>query len=152
VPSLKRLTSPELPSDTLGDDFARADIEFEGVEHSGSSYEARVFLNNPEANAGTETTPEAGYAGSYYVFGHGGCYGDEGHCDIRPRGPYDPRPPHGLLPTRKVLIATNAVRKAKGENSVLTVTVVPRLMSTTDRVREDEVLPHFQSVSVITYQ
>lgn len=149
---LSKVTSPEITVERLGHDFKRADIEFEGLDHSGSTYEGRVFLNNVEADAATEPTAESGYAGSYYIFGHGGCYGDEGHCDVVPRPPYDPRPPHGLWPTRKVVIATDAVRRAAAASKTLTVTVVPVVLSTNDNIPADETIPSFQSVSVITYQ
>jgi hypothetical protein len=149
---LYRTTSPEIDPTALGATYSRADIEIEGLDHGGSSYEGRVYVNNPEANQDTEPSAGNGYAGSYYVFGHGGCYGDQGHCDVVPRSPYDPRPPHGLTPTRKVVVATDAIRQAAAKKEPLTVTVVPVLMSTTDKVPEDEELPSFQAVSVIAYQ
>lgn len=152
MPITIKATSPELSTADLGDDFQRADIEFHGVDHSGSSYEGRIFLNNPDADGDTETTGENGYAGSYYVFGHGGCYFDEGHCDVKPRGPYDPRAPHELWPMRKVVIATDAIRSAVAAGSALTITVVPVVTATSDIVSEDEELPKFEAVSVITYR
>ncbi len=152
MPTPIKATSSEIDIEGLGTDFERADIEFEGLDHSGSSYEGRVFLNNPDADEDTETTLANGYAGSYWIFGHGGCYGDEGHCDVQPRGPFDPRPPHALWPTRKVVIATDAVRKAAQDGSAMTITVVPIVLSTTEMVPEDEQLPKFELVSVITYQ
>jgi hypothetical protein len=152
VPILSRTTSSEIAPADLGADYTRVDIEFEGVEHGGSSYEGRVYINNPEADADTERSPESGYAGSYYVFGHGGCYGDQGHCDVVARAPYDPRPPHGLLPTRKVVVATEAVKRAAAAGASLTVSVVPVLLSTTDNVPDDEPLPNFGAMSVISYQ
>jgi len=152
MPVAIRATSPEISLEDLGGDFIRADIEFHGVDHSGSSYEGRVYLNNPDADAGTDTTDENGYAGSYFIFGHGGCYGDEGHCDVKPRGPYDPRPPHELWPMRKVVIATDAIRRAVEAGPTMTITVVPIIGATTDKVPEDEELPKFEAVSVLTYQ
>jgi hypothetical protein len=146
---LNKLTSEEVPVEQVGQDYYRADIEFEGVDHSGSSYEARVFVDNPEADGDTEPTAENGYVDSYYVFGHGGCYGDQGHCDVLPRSPYDPRTPHGLLPVKKVVTATDAIKAAQG---TFRVTVVPVLSATTDKVPEDESLPRFESMSVITYR
>jgi hypothetical protein len=152
MPVSIKATSPEINLEELGGDFSRADIEFEGLDHSGSSYEGRVFVNNPDADSDTDTTIENGYAGSYYIFGHGGCFGDEGHCDVQPRSTYDPRPPHALWPTRKVVIATDAIRQAAQSGSTMTITVVPVVLSTTDMVPEDEELPKFELVSVITYQ
>jgi hypothetical protein len=147
-----KATSPEISLENLGDGFERADIEFHGLDHSGSSYEGRIYINNPGADADTEMSEEHGYAGSYYIFGHGGCYGDEGHCDVKPRHPYDPRPPHSLWPTRKVVICTEAIRRALNDGPSMTVTVVPVVSATTDRVPEDEELPKFEMISLITYK
>jgi hypothetical protein len=147
-----KATSPEISLDHLGNDFSRADIEFDGLDHSGCSYEGRIFVNNEDADADTPTTAETGYAGSYYVFGHGGCFGDEGHCDVAPRSPYDPRPPHGLWPIRKVVIATDAIRRAADAGPTMKVTVVPVITATTDKVPADEIVPRFQLVTVLAYQ
>lgn len=149
---LTKATSPDIRFDDVGADFARADIVFEGLDHAGSSYEGRIFVNNPAADADTDTAAEHGYAGSYYIFGHGGCYFDEGHCDVLPRHPNDPRPPHALWPLRKVVIATDAVRLAAAAGPTMTITVVPVILSTSDQVPEDEEIPKFEAVSVITYQ
>jgi hypothetical protein len=149
--NLSKTTSPEIDTEDLGSDYTRADIELEGLDHSGSTYEGRIYLNNPDAGPDTDTTPENGYAGSYYIFGHGGCYGGEGHCEVAPRAPYDPRPPHPLSPTRAVVIATDAIRKAAA-GPKMTITVVPVVMSTTDKVPDDEQIPNFQSASVVAYQ
>src|SRR5215212_8799188 len=100
--------SPTISLENIDRVFTRADIEFSGVDHSGASYEARVFLNNPEADETTERTANRGYAGSFHIFGHGGCFGDDiSHCEVRgPRRRYDPRTEHALAPTLKVLRAT----------------------------------------------
>jgi tyrosinase len=103
----------------------RADIEFHNVDHAGASYEGRVYLNTPDADADTPTTPDAGYAGSYHVFGHGGCLGDPGHCEVKDRRQYDPRPAHPLTKAKKVVIATDAVERAIKGGGDATVTVVP---------------------------
>lgn len=152
MPLLTKAISSEISVEELGADFSRADIEFEGLDHAGSSYEGRVFLNNPDADGDTEPTEENGYAGSFYIFGHGGCFGDEGHCDVAPRPAYDPRPPHSLWPTRKVVVATEAIRRAAAAGPTMTLTVVPVITSTTDNVPEDEEVLKFEVVSVITYQ
>ena len=121
----EKYESEPLTVGALDADLYRADIEFYDVDHAGASYEGRVYLNNPDADAGTAKTAEAGYAGSYHVFGHGGCLGDPGHCEVRPRRPYDPRPAHPLTKAKKVVIATDAVREAIERDGNATVTVVP---------------------------
>ena len=67
------LTAPDVP-------FYRADLEFHGVDHSKASFEGRMFINNPDAGPDTPTSHES-YVGSFWVFGHGGCAGGEGHCE-----------------------------------------------------------------------
>lgn len=118
----------ELPGLEDVEELGRADLVFYGVDHSGPSYEARVFVNNPKADATTERVLEHGYAGSFTVFGHNGCFGDEGHClpDQRERDEFDLRAPHPLRPLTMTVIATEAIRRAFVEPAVseLTVTVV----------------------------
>ena len=115
------------PTHELGEAFSRADLIFYGVDHSGPSYEARVFLNNPErASRDTPRDPAAGYAGSFTVFGHGGCFGDDGHCDV-PSGPdaFDLRPPHPLTPyTRTLILPREAVEALSGDSVTVTLVAV----------------------------
>jgi tyrosinase len=122
-------TGPKYTSETLDvsavdPDAYRTDIEFHNVDHAGASYEGRVYLNNPDADENTGYE-DASYAGSYHIFGHGGCFGDPGHCDVEPRRRYDPRPSHPLTPAKKVVIATEPVKKAIEAANEVTVTVVP---------------------------
>jgi tyrosinase len=74
----------ELPTGAARPEHARADLTFYGLDHSGPSYEVRVFFNHRDAGPDTPLTAQAGFAGRFAVFGHGGCFGDEGHCDLQP--------------------------------------------------------------------
>ena len=95
----------------LGSDFERADIVYEGVEQAGGSFEARVFLNNQEADASTPMTPEHGYAGSFHVYGYG-------------RYPGEPGPAGGpTAPMTRYVTATEAVRAAMAGGDVTVTTV-----------------------------
>jgi hypothetical protein len=144
--------SPPISVAGIDREFARADIEFHEIDHSGASFEGRVFLNNADADENTDTTPANGYAGSFHVFGHGGCFGDEGHCDVVPRRSYDPRPAHPLTPAVKVVIATEALRAALGgSREAVTVTVVPVVTSLTPKTSPDDVLS-FSYVRIVTYR
>jgi hypothetical protein len=102
--------------------FDRADLVFEGVEQGGSSFEARVFVNNPHADERTARTLDCGYAGAFHVYGYG------------------QRPPGSARPITKRLTATAAVREALTRAPELTVTVVPVPASPG---------PHFTDVRIV---
>lgn len=108
-------TSPplEIP-DPDDDEVGRLDLQVFGVGHRDASYEVRVFLNNPTADGTTSRAASDGYAGSYYVFGHGGCVGDAMHCHVPEDRPhrFDQRPRHKLTPHVRVLQVTDAWRSA----------------------------------------
>jgi hypothetical protein len=132
--------------------FDRADLIFYGVDHSGPSYTARVFLNNPRANATTATTAEAGYAGCFTIFGHAGCVGtDDDHCNPRARtvDDFDVRMPHPLLPQTKVVTITEALRRL-GRINEFTVTVVPVVPGVTEPEITDAL--QFTNLRVATYR
>ncbi len=115
--------------------FTRADLVFLDVDHGHSSYEVRVFLNNPAAHAGTGRTEAEGYAGRFHVFGHGGCFGDVGHCDVPPPStdPTDLRPAHQLTPLSTYLTVTAPLNRllaggaALETVTMLAITLPPRL-------------------------
>jgi hypothetical protein len=149
----KNYKSPRpVPLKELPAEYVRADLEFIGVEHAGASYEARVYLNNPTADVNTEPNEGNGYAGSFYVFGHGGCFGDPGHCDLHEpeRDAFDPRRSHPLEPMKKVVVATEAIRAAAMTGSRLNVTVVPVVTSWSEKVDTDDVLK-FDHINLVTY-
>jgi hypothetical protein len=104
--------------------ISRIDLVLYGVDHSGESYEGRVFIGGrkPAPGAGAE---HPAYAASFYVFGHGRCQGEAGHCDIpAERDPFDLRLPHHLEPHVVILTVTDAVRAlaaAGNESAVVTI-------------------------------
>src|ERR1700745_3043461 len=105
--------------------FTRADVVVTGVDHSGASYEVRLFLNNQAATADTPRTAEQGYAGRFTIFGHGGCYGDEGRCEGRGAST-DLRPARPLTPLDTYVTITGALRRVLADGGALrTVTLVP---------------------------
>ena len=116
-----------LDLESMENRFYRADLEIYGLEHGGASYEGRVFINNRNANQETPKTAENGYAGSFYVFGHGGCFGDPGHCDVSEhRREYDLRLSHPLTRMFTRLSVTEQIRRQieKGAKDFI-FTVVP---------------------------
>lgn len=137
-------------------DFTRADLQFRGVDHSGPSFEARIFLDNPDADASTPADDAAGYAGSFHIFGHGGCFGDLGHCEIvHSDDPFDRRPQHQLTPYIKTVTITDALRRARdsagGGTFTITVVAIVADVPTARGPKRDDVLD-FESVSLVSYE
>lgn len=155
---MNRYDSPPfpLPEPIEGEaPFSRADLVFHDVDHSGLSYEGRIFLNAPDADENTPKETEAGYAGSFYIFGHWGCLGDEGHCDI-PEGrlhAFDYRPLHKLVPYKQIVDVTPAIQRLVEGEAVneVTVSVIP----VAEPLLEDDDtsdLLHLSRLSLLTYE
>jgi len=127
--------------------FERADLIFYGIDHSGPSFEARIFVD-PRGVGGDADSTHRAYAGNFFVFGHGGCFGDVGHCEISPqRDPFDLRPPHQLEPQTRIVTVTDSVRALlEREVEAAKVTVV----AYTEGRASNEVLA-FDRVRLATY-
>jgi tyrosinase len=135
------LPSPEHP-------FARADLIFYGIDHSGDSFEGRTYLNAPRNLAHDAGREHPSYVGSFFIFGHGGCFGEEGHCDIpTDRDPFDLRPPHPLEPAIRILTVTEPVRRLV-ESGVTEATVTVTAHSAGEG--SNDVLA-FETVRLVTY-
>ena len=144
------VSSPVELSSALADGaFSRADVLLHGVDHSGASYEGRVYVNAPDADAATGRDIPA-YLGSYHVFGHNGCFGDVGHCDLPsgPRRPFDLRPVHQLTPQSKAVIVTERLRALRADlGKTITITVV----AVTAGDASNEVL-QFEELRLLSYR
>jgi tyrosinase len=98
-------------------DFRQAELHLLAVRHPLESAEVRVFFNVPP-DAATPIQGNDAYAGSLFTFGHGGCSGDEGHCDV-PDLPEDARrfvavrARHHRTPMHYRLDVTRALHAAK---------------------------------------
>jgi hypothetical protein len=149
---MDRYVSPALqvPQRNELSDHDRIDLELRGVDHSAGSYAVRVFVNDSAADAATALDENAAYAGSFYIFGHGPCLGDEGHCDVRrgPINPYDYRLPHQLTLQYHRLQITDAVRRG-AEGETFTVTLVA--MENRDGQASSSDLLRFTRLSVVAY-
>jgi hypothetical protein len=151
-PKAKIFVSTPLKLDIkkLDKKFSRADLEFHGVDHSGPSYEGRVFINNREADERTTKTLGKGYVGSYHIFGHGGCFGDIGHCDIKKeRLPYDYRPSHPLTPALKRITITDKIKTIGKKTDEFVITIVPVLAGGSE-ITDDDVVK-LERISIVIY-
>jgi hypothetical protein len=154
---MKTFTSEplELPAIDDANEVSRADLVFYGVDHSGPSFEARVFLNNATADADTERTLENGYAGSFSVFGHNGCFGDDGHClpDQRHTDEFDLRAPHPLRPLTMTVIASDAIRRALIDSDISEIVVTVVAVVPEDGFPKSSQDPlRFDYVRLLTYE
>lgn len=148
---MRRFQSQPLDLPEEREDIVRADLVFYGVDHSGPTYEARIFLDNPRANADTPLDVDKGYAGSYVVFGHGGCFGGDGHCAPQDRNTdeFDRRPPHPLTPQTLTVTITEALARTTGEQVQVQVVTVIR-ESSSEAAVSDEIAP-CELVRLVTY-
>ena len=149
----KIYTSPPVKVDFAGPDHRvnQVDLEIDGIYHGEASYEGRVFLNNANANGDTAPTPENGYAGSFYIFGHGGCLGDPGHCEVRGhREPYDFRPGHPLSLTRRRVNVTKTMQAIAATKPEVTVTIVPMITAANELCDKVNVL-RFEGMRFVGY-
>jgi tyrosinase len=129
--------------------FSRADLIFYEVDHSGPSYIARIFLNNTAADEATTLDDENRFAGTFTIFGHHGCAGDEGHCDVPtgPRDPFDWTPQHPLTPLTIAVEITTALGLITED--MVTVTVVPVIPAEGGPTMTEALA--FASVRLVTY-
>jgi hypothetical protein len=136
-----------------GDTFYRIDLEIYGLDHGGASYEGRVFVNNRDANQDTQKSEENGYVGSFYVFAHGGCFGDLGHCDVRmDKRDYDLRPSHPLTQMFTRLIITEPVRRQieKGAKE-FTFSIVPVVKGGDPTMCDFKNVLKFERLALVTF-
>jgi tyrosinase len=148
-PITVRLQAPSEP-------FRRADIVVHGVDHSRASFEGRLFFDNPEATTSTPRNDENRYAGSFWVFGHGGCAGDEGHCEVPiERRAFDFRPEHELTGMSFKVIVTEKLRALVGLGQSFAVSVIPCVRpESAERLPEALLtdLLHVDRIDLLTYQ
>jgi hypothetical protein len=123
----------------LESEFYRADLIFHGLDHAAPSYEGRVFVNNPKANLNTTTDLEHGYVGSYFVFGHGSCLGDAGHCDVHAETQKFDVIPNPLRPYNLSMMITDKLKVLGRTTDDFTVTVVPLVVPPPKLGTQDEV-------------
>jgi hypothetical protein len=94
--------------------FSRADLEFYSIDHFRPSFTALIYFNDAEVDEHNATTSRPSYAGSFSIFGHRFCSGDEGHCDVHDHGNrFDDRPSHPLTPAFKRVMVTEALRRVQ---------------------------------------
>jgi tyrosinase len=134
------LPPPERP-------FERANLIFYGLDHSGPSYEAQVFMG-ARGVGGEPDREHRSYVGSFFILGHGGCFGEIGHCDIpAARDPFDLRPAHQLEPAVRLLTVTEPLRAMLQQGlAAAKVTVVAH----TEGRASDDVLS-FRTIRLATY-
>lgn len=127
--------------------FTRAELVFYDVDARHASFTARVFLQDLGE---VDLSPDRldGYAGFFAIFGHGGCSGDEGHCEIpESRDPFDLGPPHPLTPQVKLVDVTDRLRQLGAE---VVIAVVLAVRPSREGALLSDVMS-FSAVRLLTY-
>lgn len=150
----KAFTTKPIPIEFAGPEhrFVRADIEIDGIYHGEASYNGLIFLNRPDADATTPRDATNGYAGRFSIFGHGGCLGDPGHCDVdeRERDPFDFRQPHPLTLASKRITVTGALKEIAKMHATVTITVVP-IVTASNRLCDPKDVFRCKDIRILTY-
>ena len=132
--------------------YRRADLEFHGVDQAVPSYEARIFVNNADATAETETTEENRYLASFFVFGKSECWGEEGHCDQPVRKDFDRRRDPTRYAKIRVRTPEGVLARLADAGDELTINVVAVLPAHAGYERFDPTdALRFSRVSIVTY-
>lgn len=106
--------------------FAKAEVRLHWVPQLARSCFIRVFLNQPGANASTPIHDNPHFAGYLAVFGHGGCYGGPGHCDLpaaRARD-FDLRPRSHNTPRNHRIDITASAKELLKKSDSLQITLL----------------------------
>ena len=141
-----RYVTPPIELPAPRSSFERADLVFYGLDHSGAS--SRPRSSSTPGGLGADATDTAPTSGSFFIFGHGGCFGDVGHCDIPTHGrPVRPATSAPAAPAIRVVTVTESIRRlVEAGEKAIPVTVVAR----TPGNRSDKVL-QFDTVRLLSY-
>ena len=104
---------PELPGPT----------SFYRLDHSGPSYQVRVFFNNPSAGPDTPS-PREEFVSKFSCSRTAAASGRRGTAGPAAVSPFDRRQPHQLVPIARYLTVTGAIRDLIGRDQ-RSVTVRP---------------------------
>ena len=149
---MQRWTSEPLEFALSEGDLSRVMLEFENVDHDGSTFTVLTYLNNPDVPDDAGRDEAANFAAAFTVFAHGDCWGDVGHCEPtrEPVSGFDVRPEHPLTPANFAVDITDAVKRLVTMERVPTLTVTA-LVTTGDEDRRAEPL-RFDALSLVVFE
>jgi hypothetical protein len=149
---MQRWTSKPLEFTFTEAGLSRVMLEFEGVDHDGSTFTVLTYLNNPAVPDDAGRDESENFAAAFTVFAHGDCWGDVGHCEpTRDRvSEFDVRPEHPLTPANFAVDITDAVERLVTTERVRTLTVTA-LVTTADEDRTKEPL-RFDALSLVVFE
>jgi tyrosinase len=92
----------------------RAEVHLTKVQHMQKGGIVRVFMNQPDADAGTPTRGNDHFVGQMHMFA-AECIGGPGHCDVPPETTrkFDTRPRHRKTPHNIRFDATKTIEKLR---------------------------------------
>ena len=130
--------------------FRRADLEFYRINHFRPSFVVNCYLNDTRVDASTDSRARPTFAGSFSIFGHTTCVGDEGHCVEHVEvGRFDDRSTPPLTRAFKRIRVTDALRRCLDDDE-LTITLIVTSAPSADDGFEGPLLD-FQGLQLATF-
>jgi hypothetical protein len=130
--------------------FRRTDLEFYRINHFRPSYVVNVYFNDPEVDEASDSRSRATYAGSFTIFGHTTCVGDEGHCvEHLEASRFDDRPSPPLTRAFKRIMVTDALRRVLDQEE-LTITLIATVSPHAETAFEGSLLD-FQGLQLAAF-
>lgn len=130
--------------------FVRADLEVYRINHFRPSFVVNVYFDDADVDEATDSRGRATYAGSFSIFGHTTCVGDEGHCvEHVEASRFDDRPSPPLTRAFKRIMVTEALRRCL-DREQLTITLIATSSPTAETNFEGRLLD-FEGLQLATF-
>ena len=150
---MKRLYRVENIQHQAPGEFKRAHLEIYGIDHFRPSYLSLIFFNDTDVTCDNASPERESFAGSFTVFGHSTCYGDEGHCSSKEElRRFDLRRSHPLTKAIKRVNVTEALRREIKNNSKIDITIVAITYDEEDTTEARNSLFDCEGIQLVTFQ
>ena len=133
--------------------FKKAHLEIYGVDHFRPSYRCLIFFDDTEITCNNASRDRESYAGSFTIFGHSTCYGDEGHCNLKEgQRRFDLRRSHPLTKAMKRVDVTDALRRVAKYADKIDIVIVAITYDEENTTEPEGYLFSCEGLQLVTFQ